>query len=139
MKTAIFSGRFDPVHLGHVLTILKLLDRFDRVVVVILDYPEREGCTAQEAFDIFQSVFIHISSPRMITLIINKDHFATISREQYLDLIKTVGAKNDGVVYVSGNRKVLDNFQHMDLPWEYIPRSREYSGTEERRRIHDAG
>lgn len=135
-KTAIFSGRFDPVHLGHVLTILKLLDRFDHVVVVILDYPEREGCTAQKALEVFQAVFCKIGGPGTITLVINKIHFARITIDQYFELAIRAGVGDDDVTYVSGNREVLKHFKDMGILCKFIPRSGKYSSTEERRRMN---
>ncbi len=132
MKTAIFSGRFDPVHLGHVLTVLKLLERFGCVVVAILDYPEREGCTAREAFVTFQTVFTKLIGPDKVALMINDIHFGKITKNEYFSVLQLVDANFDDSVYVSGNLEVIEHFKKLKIPYEFIGRSGSYSGTEER-------
>ena len=41
MRVAIFSGRFDPPHIGHVLTKIKIAKEYEFLIVPILDYPDR--------------------------------------------------------------------------------------------------
>lgn len=40
-KTILFSGRFDKFHAGHILTIVELGARYEKVIVCILDYPKQ--------------------------------------------------------------------------------------------------
>ena len=40
-KTILFSGRLDPPHLGHIITLQKLAREYDKVLVVLLDYPQQ--------------------------------------------------------------------------------------------------
>jgi len=40
-KTILFSGRFDPPHLGHIMTLQRLALEYDKVIVCILDYPQQ--------------------------------------------------------------------------------------------------
>ena len=136
-KTAIFSARVDPPHVGHVLTIKNLFSKervgieITNVIVVILDYPEREACTAEEAVDLFRQVF-HGTSYN-ISFITNKIHFGRITKEQYLELLEKIYVDPDEAVYFSGNEEVIEHFKNnLQMPYKYVPRSRDYSGTEER-------
>ena len=132
-KTAIFSCRTDPVHVGHILTICKLFTYygFKRVVVVVLDYSEREACTAKEAVDIFAKIFCHMDLS--ITLMINKEHFGFITRDEYLEVLKRADVKFEDAVYVAGNPQVIEHFKNdLKLPHIDIPRSLDYNSTAER-------
>jgi nicotinamide mononucleotide adenylyltransferase len=135
--TAIFSGRFDPPHLGHVLTIKKLFSaeetvvEIDNVIVVVLDYNDRNACTAEEAVDLFRQVF-HGTNYN-ISFIINKIHFAEITKDQYLEFLEKIYVDIREAVYFSGNEKVIEHFKNdLGFPYFFIKRSRDYSGTDER-------
>jgi nicotinamide mononucleotide adenylyltransferase len=132
MKTAVFSGRFDPPHIGHVLTIIRLLKRYDRVVVVVLDYPERESCPAAKAKEIFIEVLSSIRGNGIITVMVNNTHFGKITRSKYILLIDECCADAASTVYVSGNQQVIDHFKKemKGLMFEFIDRSENYSGTD---------
>jgi len=134
-KVAIFSGRFSPIHIGHVLTILKLLDKYSSVVVVILDYEDRT-LTADEVKSIVERIFEHNSKGRVIA-IVNNIHFAKITKKEYLSLLSDFDINVNDAIYVSGNEEVLKNFDKLGIEHEHMPRSCGFSGTEIRETVAD--
>jgi nicotinamide mononucleotide adenylyltransferase len=125
MKAAVFSGRFDPPNLGHVLTISRILHEFDIVIVPVLDYHGRGACTADEAVAIFNETFDRLrhTTGRRPIFLTNKVHFADITATQYLQLIALCNVPREtSVTYLSGNREVLANFKRMGLKHRYVVR-----------------
>ncbi len=110
---AIFSGRFDPNHLGHWATILEIVKVFAQVNVVILDYPERR----------FPVSYIHHRFTKLVELSNLErrvfvttwgEHFAKISPDQ---------AKVFGDIELTGNLEVMRHLDSVGFPVLYIPRS----------------
>jgi cytidyltransferase-like protein len=132
--TAIFSGRFDPPHLGHVQTVLKLAKRFSKVVVVVLDYPERKTVNADGTKDIFNflfdMVFPEISRSK-VDVVVNSIHFAKITFAEYDIFLRNIGACYNHTVYLSGNPEVLENMAKQQIKSEFVERSADtiYEGT----------
>lgn len=108
-KIAIFSGRFDPPTVGHIIAVEDLAAEYMRVYVVVLDYPGREGCSARIAKKIFDHhmgrIMPDISRDKIIT-IINTVHFEKMTRQIFQALLKN-NEIYGAVEYVSGNRGVL--------------------------------
>lgn len=141
MKTAIFSGRFDPPNLGHVITIQELINDYDNVLVVILDYPERMGCTALTAMVLFGKVFGYLDFAWTegrcvgVDIITNNVHFGKITEKE----IKTLLSKHvniDKAIYVGGNKEVNKHIESLGvIPVKYIPRTPIYNSTAIRKNI----
>lgn len=133
INTAIFSGRFDPLHTGHILTITKLLKKYSTVVVVILDYPDRT-LTAEEVKQIIEVIFEHNSNGNVIA-VINNIHFGIITQYEYLQLLNELKLDINNTIYLSGNQTVIDNFDKLGIRNEFVQRSGDYSGTQIRESI----
>lgn len=133
MKVAVFSGRFDPPHIGHVMSIHKLSTSHDIVIIPILDYADR-FISAESAFEVFNSVFEHYQSHSLIIFLINNIHFSKITEVEYNDLLKQCGIDQsiNDVIYYAGNKEVLDNFIGMGIKATYLKRSMDefYAGVE---------
>lgn len=56
MKIALFPGRFQPPHLGHVLSIMSLYERYDRIIIGITCV-EPQIMAPAEVMKIFKKVF----------------------------------------------------------------------------------
>lgn len=141
-KTAIFSGRFEPPHLGHLHTILNIAKVYGRVLVVILDYPDREVCSADEARDIFNGIFDAMfpdTTRSTFQVIINDIHFATISFAQYDTLLRNNGICINHSIYLSGNTEVLENMKKEGIRSRFFPRTNDYiyTGTSIREQIKE--
>ncbi len=109
----LFSGRFDPPHPGHIAQIMRLEEK-GRVVVVILDYPERDYPIAYVI-----EIFKEILKKHNVEIKANNDHFGEITREQ-LD-------KFDCDLYAAGNLKVLKHIENIGFPVIYCERAYQYS------------
>lgn len=139
-KTAIFSGRFSPPHLGHLHTILNITKVYGRVLVVILDYPDREVCSADEARDIFNGIFDAMfpeTTRSTVQVVINDIHFAAITFAEYDLLLRNHGVCLNHSIYLSGNIEVLENMKKVGIRCRYFSRTDDYlyTGTAIREQI----
>lgn len=100
-EVAMFSGRFDRVHVGHVITIQRIAQTCKKVIVVVLDYPEAKYPLAErmsvltEILDNSKGDYLVVSSPH---------HFGKITKEQVDDLPPAES-------YISGNEEVLEHMK----------------------------
>ena len=117
MSVVFFPGKFQPPHIGHVLTISKLRNEYPKIIVGISD-----------------------DEPRVMSFEEIRDTFDTIFRDQ-IEIVYVKGVltqKNDlnelpsFDFLASGNEKVLEWGKKMGLSVKNIPRSKGvgYSGTE---------
>jgi phosphopantetheine adenylyltransferase len=137
----IFSGRFDPPHIGHLMTIIDLCKRFQKIVIVVLDYSGRQDCSASMAVLIFETLFedfLPQICANKIECVVNHTHMAEISVEEYEDLLESVGATRANSIYLSGNPEVLDHMEEIGIKSECVPRSIDhiYSSTIVRSKIN---
>lgn len=125
MKIGVFSGRFTPPNLGHVMTIRKLMDEYDKVVIPILDYPERGECSAKEAKKIFEYFFFELfnhGTKSNLHFVVDNVHFGQISIYQLATLLSGIGCEIDKITYLSGNEEVLKHIQSLGVPCRFVPR-----------------
>jgi nicotinamide mononucleotide adenylyltransferase len=138
-KIALFSGRFSPPHLGHILTIAQLLWDYEKVIVCVLDYPGRNGCSVEVAINIFNSVFhlFNVDKSR-IYVTYNTTHFGKITEEE-IRLIcwnQTNVSDMSKLTYVGGNVSVNNHIKSLGfIEVEFRPRSLFYSSTAIRKEI----
>lgn len=143
MKTAIFSGRFSPPNLGHILTIQNILTKYSKILVITLDYPGRAGCSADTAEALFRKVFSYLDfdwlydSEKSVKFIQNKDHFGTITKTDLKILLVNNGITNfDDAIYTGGNETVNTHIEKLGcIVVEYIPRTIIYNSTAIRNKI----
>lgn len=121
---ALFSGRFDPPNLGHVITVGWLLRKYRQVIIAILDYPEREACGVIDAMHMFRTCFslLRPNSLDSITLLIDDIHFGKIKLDRIKFLCRSVFIKFGDVVYVGGNESVNKHIKSLGLPVDVLPR-----------------
>ena len=98
MKMAVFPCKMNPIHVGHLVQIRRLIDRYDLVCIDILN-DERFMSSIDETKDIIHEIFKYT-----IHKIIFKDHFLS-----YVNTIPEHDFPYDDVVYVTGNNDVYDN------------------------------
>jgi len=104
MSTVLFTGRFDKPHVGHIINIQRLGQKFENVIVCVLDdgkqfYPIKERI--QILFDALEN------SKGNYTVISNKTNFEQISSLR----IKAEVPNFD--VYASGNWACVQNLKNM--------------------------
>lgn len=143
MKTAIFSGRFDPPSLGHVLTIQNILTKYSKILVITLDYPGRAGCNADTAEALFRKVFSYLEfdwlyhSEKGVKFIQNKEHFGVITKMELKILLVNNGITDfDKAIYAGGNLAVNSHIEKLGcIDVEFIPRTIIYNSTAIRDKI----
>src|SRR4030042_326658 len=124
MNIAVFSGRFDVCHLGHIVTIVRLSETHDVVIVPVLSYPDR-FISARDSIDIMMRVTNSICTRSIIKYVINSIHFSTISSAEYASLLRTEGIdiSINCVTYYSGNKEVLGHMDKIGIRSLYVDRS----------------
>jgi len=149
MKVGVFSGRFDPPNAGHFMTIASLMQTYDRLIVPILDYKERFGCSAAMAKKIFEHHFTQVLSPvcrNKVEFVVNDVHFGMITVHQFIALLEDCGTSVMDVTYLAGNEDVLAHMKAIGIPSEYVPRVAieglnpyVFESTKIRKRMQDTG
>ena len=119
MSTVLFSGRFDPPHLGHIITIARLWKKFDAITIVVLDHPDSEYPISYRKQALEEMVY-HLNGKHIVTT--NQIHFAKITKSEI--------SKFKFDVYASGNLEVLKHIESLGIPTLYVERSFDYSATE---------
>lgn len=102
----LYSGRFDPPHLGHLCTVLRRMEEndIDEMVIVILDYPERVNSPVKVK-QAFKEILALTDYSNQVTIQINDTHFGEITKEELM------GYGCD--VYLAGNDKVLTHVNNL--------------------------
>jgi len=120
-KRILFSARCDGLHIGHVITIMRLGRKYGFVHVVILDYPEREW-PAQYIKQQMDELFCDL--PIDVTITINTTHFGKVTEKELEDY--------DFDLYASGNMEVLNHIAKLGKKILYVDRALHYSATDQR-------
>lgn len=115
--TVLFSGRFDPPHIGHVITVARLASQFRRVLVYVLDYPEREYSMAY-SLSVLREACAHMAR---VDICANSHHFGKISAD---DLRRY---RFD--VYASGNDSCLKHIAGLGKKTLFVERAAGVSAT----------
>ena len=119
MGTVFFPGKFQPVHLGHIISIMNIYDKYDRIIIGITqDHPE--VLTQKERKKIFEKIFKHLKKVKVILI---KDVISGSSNLNHLP-------KFD--LCLTGNHKVIETMKKNGYNAQFLERSVGigYSGTE---------
>lgn len=115
-----FSGRFDNVHPGHIIQIMRLGQKYSKVLVPVLDYPEQHYPVDYRVQILRAALeFAH----GVYDVFPNKNHFAEASRE-YLESLRFD-------IYVSQNIKCLKHVADLGFAIKYVDRAFDYSASDE--------
>lgn len=120
MSMVVFSGRFDPLHPGHIATMMRLSKKYDIVKMVILNHPERSypaSYIKQVCDEIFEGTNVRIC--------INKTHFAELTLEEWNYF--------GGSVYAAGNLQVLKHIESLGIECIYVDRAYDFSASHYKR------
>ena len=123
MSIALFCGKFQPPHLGHLQTIMSIYDEYDKIIVGITEGPPRI-MTKEQVYDEFYKVTKYLPK---IELYMIKNTLDDESAIPYLP--------KDWNVILTGNPYVIDLARRKGWKYRYVPRSEGlgYSGTELRK------
>ena len=116
---AFFPGKFQPVHMGHITSLMKIFDDYDKIIIGITsDSPNVLSLKSRK--DIFKSVLSRF----------NKFEFVLF--DTALVNIKDTNTLPEFDVCVTGNQSVVDFMEKNNFKTRLLSRSEGvgYSGTE---------
>ncbi len=122
-KTILFSGRFDRPHLGHLITIARLGQQYDSVIVCILDY-NGQFFPIDERAEIMCDALKHLKGNYQV--IINDHNFERITKEQVDDIFIEFSH------YGSGNYQCNLNMQQLGYEIVDVPRYPGYAARDDK-------
>lgn len=125
----LFSGRFDRVHAGHVMSIARLGQEYDKVIIIVLDYPEQEYPVSYRV-QFLKEICSYLKGCYEIKS--NKVHFGNITPVEL--------KQYDFDIYAAGNHDVLMHIESMGYKVRYVERAFDYQATDDRimRKIKEA-
>jgi hypothetical protein len=111
-QTAFMPGKFNPPHIGHIQTILKLKESYNLIVGVTGDIPKTAVMTQDEIINELKGLGVEVVG---------------------IDGVLTHKRIADGLpkfdVLLSGNNEVLAWATKLGVPSKFVPRSGDISGT----------
>jgi hypothetical protein len=118
--TCCFSGRFDRPHIGHCIQIMRLGQRFKKVIVPVLDYGAQKYAVSYRVQILRSALQYAIGEYNIFATDI---HFGEAPEHR----IRTIPFD----VYVSQNTVCLKHIESMGFRVEYVDRAFDYSASEE--------
>ena len=71
-KVALFPGRFQPPHLGHVITIMRIYPIYDEILVAITEYTyegtKKRVLPTRKIIRILEKLFAHLPKIKVVTI-----------------------------------------------------------------------
>lgn len=131
MTIAIFPGRYQPPHIGHILTLMRMYPLYDEIIIGITSYTyggkKKPVIHPKEVRRIFQKIFKYL--PKYKVIVAGKGF---IERRKFNDLPKFD-------VVVTGNLETIIKMEKLGIKARYMPRSKGvpgWSGTELRNSLN---
>jgi len=127
-ETAFFPGKFHPPHLGHILTIKKILKKYRRVIVCVSAHiPDEPVTTPKKIYELLQIFFE--DNKRVDVMFLDE---TLVEKDNLLGLPKFD-------ILLSGNEDVLDWAKEHNIKAIHTPRSEGIfcSGTEIRESLNN--
>lgn len=120
MTIAIFTGRFQPPHLGHILTLMRIYPLYNKIIIAVSEYTyggkKKQVISPEVAKKILEDVFQHL--PKFEVILIGKGF---IERTTFNDLPKFD-------VVVTGNLELIRKMEKLGIKARYIKRTKGLRG-----------
>jgi len=122
MTIAFFPGKFQPPHLGHIQTLMKIYPDYDEIIIGISE-DDPQIIPPLKVKEIFESVLMYLPKFRIVLIKGTLTKWKTIDDLPEFDILLT------------GNEKVVKWAKEKGLKTALVPRSKGigYSGTEIRK------
>ena len=110
MSIAFFPGKFQPVHLGHIITIMDFYHKFEKIIIGITeDGPD--FLSMEERINIFQRIFKHLPKIMIVEVKGKITNSKDLSRLPKFDIC------------LSGNRSVIKTLNELGFNTIYTKRT----------------
>ena len=109
---ALFLGKFQPPHLGHVLTLMKLYPQYDEILIGVSDYGP-QVMEYKQIERIFNAVFRHLKKYRVIPV------EGSVTENTIYPFLATI----DYDVIVTANKKTYNTLKKQNIETRYVRRS----------------
>lgn len=120
MTTAIFPGRFQPPHLGHILTLMRIYPLYEEIIIAVVSYTyggqKKQVLHVTKVVKILQDVFRHLPKYRVIV-----GGKAFLARDSFDDLPLFD-------VVVTGNVQTVHRMEELGVKVRYVARSKGLPG-----------
>jgi len=118
---AFFPGKFQPPHIGHVLTIVRIYEKYDKIIIGVTE----DGpivMSQKERVDILQDIFKYMERVEIILLP------GILTEYEDFKLLPEFD------ICLSGNKKVVEKISSFGINAKHLNRSQGigFSGTEMR-------
>lgn len=125
-RVAFFPGKFQPPHLGHVETINRILDDYDKVIVGVTEDGPRVMPQKQVGLH-FYKAFRHLRPDKFVEIIFMKGKLCNWSKAYAM-----MNLPDFDILITAENSEVEEWAKSLEIPVENIPRSKgiAFSGTE---------
>ena len=110
MSKVLFSGRFDPFHVGHLRTVQLLARKYD-VLVVVLDYHKQRFPICYRLTAMRETIGTLIGN---VQIECNKTHFGKLHKDEW----ELWGCD----LYAAGNFEVLNHMESIGVRCIYVDR-----------------
>lgn len=115
-QVAIFPGRFQPPHLGQILTLMRMYPLYSEIIIAVSTYTyggtKKHVMRQREVKGILEKIFKHLPKYRII--IIGKGF---LERNNYDDLPQFD-------VVVTGNMQLINKLEKLNIKTRHQPRSK---------------
>ena len=117
MRTAIYPGSFDPVTLGHLDILERACERFDRVVLAVMENNAKTGLfTPEERADQIRHVIGHLSNAEvMIGSGLTVNYAASIGASAIIRGIRAVSDYEYELMQATANLHLNDKVETLLL------------------------
>lgn len=115
MSIAFFPGRFQPPHIGHILTLMRLYPQYDKIIIGISENTyggrKKQILSPKTVKAILGNVFQHL--PKFEVILSGE---SVITRETFDDLPKFD-------VVIGGNPRTIHRLERIGVKVKFEPRS----------------
>ena len=112
---AVFSGRFQPPHIGHILTLMRLHDKYDKIIIAVTQFTywgEKPHIIPPEtAAEILTEIFKHVPK------------YEVVLTDEGFPIRTTFDDLPPFDVAVTGNEMTVNHLRSLGIRVDFVPRS----------------